>query len=95
VADFEAAMPTVEVLADVSPDTLGPLEDTIRDGGGAIVEQSAGPRGRTRCRLAFDSLDEAFGDLVRLGAGIEVREPAALRSRLAETARAVAAVYAT
>jgi predicted DNA-binding transcriptional regulator YafY len=95
VADFEAAMPTVEVLADVSPDTLGPLEDTIRDGGGAIVEQSAGPRGRTRCRLAFDSLDEAFGDLVRLGAGIEVREPAALRSRLAETASAVAAVYAT
>jgi predicted DNA-binding transcriptional regulator YafY len=93
VADFEAAIPTVEVVADVEPDALGPLADVLRDGGGAIMEQTGGRRGRTRCRLAFDSLDEAFGGLVRLGAGIEVHEPAALRARLADTARAVAAVY--
>jgi predicted DNA-binding transcriptional regulator YafY len=93
VAEFEATMPSVEVVADAEPEAVGLLEDAIRDGGGAILELTDLVDGRTRCRVAFESLDEAFGDLVRLGAGVEVLEPVTLRSRLAETARATAAVY--
>ena len=94
VAEFEAALPSVAVVADVTDAALGPLEDALRDGGGAMVEQDEGEDGRIRCRLAFDSLDEAFGDLVRLGPGVEVHEPEDLRARLRDTARATAAVYA-
>jgi predicted DNA-binding transcriptional regulator YafY len=93
VAEFEATMPSVEVVADAEPEAVGLLEDAIRDGGGAILELTDLVDGRTRCRVAFESLDEAFGDLVRLGAGVEVLEPVTLRSRLAETARATASVY--
>ena len=45
------------------------------------------------CTLAFESLDEAYEDLLQLGAEVVVIEPAALRARLAETAGAMASLY--
>jgi predicted DNA-binding transcriptional regulator YafY len=94
VTAFEATRPSVAVVATVRPDALGQLEDALRDRGGALLEQTTRDDGRVRCRVAFDSLGEAFDDLVRLGAGVEVHEPAELRARLHDTARAMAAVYA-
>jgi predicted DNA-binding transcriptional regulator YafY len=44
--------------------------------------------------LPFEGLDHAFDHLIRLGASIEVQAPTALRSRLAESAQDVAALYA-
>jgi predicted DNA-binding transcriptional regulator YafY len=51
------------------------------------------PDGWTRCTLAFESLDDAYLDLMRLGADIEILGPDALRSRMAATARALADLY--
>jgi len=50
--------------------------------------------GWTRCVIAFDSLDEAYVDLLRLGGDVEVLEPEESRVRIAENARAVTALYA-
>jgi predicted DNA-binding transcriptional regulator YafY len=93
VAEFEATMPTTAVVVDVGRDDAERLEDVVRDGGGAVAGRAPERRGRVRCDLTFDGMDEAFSVLVRLGATIEVREPAELRTRLAETARAMVAVY--
>ena len=41
----------------------------------------------------FESLDDAYLDLLRLGADIEVIEPMALRTRIASRARALVALY--
>jgi predicted DNA-binding transcriptional regulator YafY len=44
--------------------------------------------------LTFEHLGEAYRELLRLGARVEVLEPAELRERLAETSRQLAALYA-
>jgi predicted DNA-binding transcriptional regulator YafY len=46
-----------------------------------------------RAVVPIESLTHAHGDLLRLGAEVEVLSPAALRDRLAETATALAALY--
>jgi predicted DNA-binding transcriptional regulator YafY len=45
------------------------------------------------CTATFETLDEAFAELIQLGDNIEVCEPEVLRSRLAATATAMAALY--
>ena len=47
----------------------------MRDGGGTLLDQEPMRDGRTRCRVTFDSFEEAYLDLVRLGAEVEVLEP--------------------
>jgi predicted DNA-binding transcriptional regulator YafY len=93
VAEFEATLPTTAVTVDVRHDDAELLEDVVRDGGGAVLARAPSRRDRVRCDLTFDTMDEAFSVLVRLGAAVEVREPEALRTRLADTARAMVAVY--
>ena len=51
-------------------------------------------RERIRCVFAFESFDDAYGDLLWLGADVEVLEPDALRTRIAETATALHELYA-
>ena len=43
--------------------------------------------------VPFEQLDHAHGDLLSLGDAVEVLAPAALRSRVAATSRALASVY--
>jgi predicted DNA-binding transcriptional regulator YafY len=69
---------------------------------GAPVEraaaETAGPpdgKGRMRGTIPIESLEQAATDLIRLGTEIEVLEPAALRRRIADLARAVTRVYRT
>jgi len=50
-----------------------------------------GPKGVRA--MTFESLGNAERELLRLGPDVEVLEPAELRTRIAETARAVAALY--
>jgi predicted DNA-binding transcriptional regulator YafY len=47
-----------------------------------------------RTVLAFAHLGDAFRELLRFGSQLEVLEPAELRTRIAETGREVAALYA-
>jgi predicted DNA-binding transcriptional regulator YafY len=50
-------------------------------------------RGWKRVQLPIESVEHAVEELLRLGADVEVLEPSALRQRLAETARGLAALY--
>ncbi len=59
----------------------------------AIKAHEVLPDGWTRCTLAFESLDDAYLDLMRLGADVEILAPDSLRSRMAATARALGALY--
>jgi predicted DNA-binding transcriptional regulator YafY len=43
--------------------------------------------------MTFESLSEAQRELLRFGPDLEVIEPVELRTRIAETAREVAALY--
>jgi predicted DNA-binding transcriptional regulator YafY len=46
-----------------------------------------------RARVPIESADQALGDFLRLGADIEILEPAELRERAASTIRAMATLY--
>lgn len=95
VAEYESNIPTIEVVVAASPAALDRLGDPMRDGGGTLVDHAAMADGRTRCRVTFDTFEDAYDDLVRLGAEVEVLEPEELRTRLAATAGAMLGLYAT
>lgn len=50
--------------------------------------------GWTRVSVPIDSVDRAHDEFLRLGAAIEVLEPAELRDRIARTVAALARLYA-
>lgn len=95
VAEYESNIPTIEVVVAVSAVAQDQLGDPMRVGGGTLLDQAAMDDGRTRCRVSFDTFEDAYEDLVRLGAEVEVLEPEDLRARLAATAGAMLALYAT
>jgi predicted DNA-binding transcriptional regulator YafY len=79
---FEAGRPRVEVLVRVDPAVRRwlPGDPRIDADGRAVV--------------AFEHLGDAYRELLRFGAQLEVLEPPELRERLAETSRELAALYA-
>jgi predicted DNA-binding transcriptional regulator YafY len=63
----------------------------------AAVDRTAGPpdaAGWVTAVIPIESLTHAHGELLRLGADVEVLAPAALRERLAATAAELAVLYA-
>jgi predicted DNA-binding transcriptional regulator YafY len=80
--EFEQGRPRVQVLVRVDPDVRRwlPGDPRIEEDGRAIV--------------AFEHLGDAYRELLRFGAQLEVLEPVELRDRLAETSRELAALYA-
>jgi predicted DNA-binding transcriptional regulator YafY len=78
---FEESRPRVEVVARVSEEVRRHLPRERRvEADGRIV-------------LPFQDLGEAYRELLRFGADVEVLEPPELRERIAGTAREVAAMY--
>jgi predicted DNA-binding transcriptional regulator YafY len=77
---FEASVRQVEVKIRAS--------DVVRR---LLPEDLRGERGEYLVR--FDSLDDAFRELLKFGTDAEVIEPVELRERIAATARDVAAIY--
>ena len=94
VAEFEAIVPDVQVVVDTSPRGLDDLGQLVRGGGSVLLGHDEPGDGWTRCHLRFESLDDAYADLIRLGADVEVIEPAGLRQRIVHTADAMRARYA-
>jgi predicted DNA-binding transcriptional regulator YafY len=78
---FEQMRPRVDVTLRVSEEVrrLLPGEGRIEPDGSVAV--------------AFESLGDAYRELLRFGADVEVLTPVELRNRVAETGREVAALY--
>ena len=94
VAQFESNPPEVEVVVLASRVRVrGAGTHGARSRPGAPCARARG-RGAPRCVFAFESFDDAYGDCMWLGADVEVLEPEALRTRIAETATALHELYA-
>ncbi|MGW3077950.1 MULTISPECIES: helix-turn-helix transcriptional regulator [unclassified Kitasatospora] len=81
LADFRARLHTGEALVRLTPE------------GARRLGVPAGGDGWTEARVPIESVDHAHGEFLRLGADVEVLEPAELRDRVAATVRALAARY--
>ncbi|MFD8418929.1 helix-turn-helix transcriptional regulator [Streptomyces sp. NPDC059466] len=88
--DFLGRLRRGEAVIRVAPGTrlTGAAGDALARGG--VRERD----GWTRVTVPIESVDRAHDEFLALGAGIEVLEPAALRDRIAETATALARLYA-
>lgn len=95
VAQFRARLQQGEALVRLSPTGLERLSHYMSK---AVVEAArAGqpqPDGWVLAQLPIESEAHTEREYLRLGAGIEVLEPASLRERMAAAAREVAALYA-
>lgn len=96
LAEFHERLYTAHALIRVSPSgvlrmrtLLGAAVTTaVRNDG--VTE----PDGWTTARVPIESTDQALRDFFRLGADIEIVEPAGLREQAARTATAMARLYA-
>jgi len=77
---FEASRPRVEVKIRASELALRFLPRDLRGGDGVFL-------------VGFESLEDAFRELLKFGLDAEVLEPPELRARIGETASEVAAMY--
>ncbi|MEV0724292.1 transcriptional regulator [Micromonospora purpureochromogenes] len=98
VADFRSRLHRDEAAIRLSPRGRERLREISNDTVVAAVDASAGrpdENGWVRAVIPVESLTHAHGELLRLGAEVEVLSPAALRDRLADTAAGLTAMYAT
>jgi predicted DNA-binding transcriptional regulator YafY len=92
-ADFHARLHRAEAVVRLAPEAAPRLT-----GAAARALAATGvtePDGRIRAVLPIESVDHAHREFLGFGADIEVLGPPELRARLAETARALAARYAS
>ncbi|MFF4879848.1 helix-turn-helix transcriptional regulator [Micromonospora sp. NPDC000668] len=97
VVQFRARLHRDEATVRLSPAGRARLREIGSDPVVAAVDASAGPpdaQGWVTAALPIESLTHAHGDLLRLGADVEVLTPVALREQLAATAAGLAALYA-
>ncbi len=94
VATVETLPPPVDVVVRASSAGLDALRPMTHHFGVVLVaHETADDSGWHECRLVFENLDDAFIDLIRLAADVEVLTPAALRATVAGAARAMTALY--
>jgi predicted DNA-binding transcriptional regulator YafY len=77
---FEASRPRVEVTLRASELVLRHLPREVRGGDGVYT-------------VGFESIEDAFRELLKFGPDAEVLEPVVLRERIAAAAREVAGLY--
>jgi predicted DNA-binding transcriptional regulator YafY len=94
VVTFEAVAQPVEVNVRASAEGFDALRVLTRQFGRNLVAHDAKADGATQCALTFESLDDAYVDLMPLAAAVEVIEPPSLRARMVATAEAAVALYA-
>jgi predicted DNA-binding transcriptional regulator YafY len=94
-AAYERDTPRVDVTVRVNPERLGRLADAVgmRVVDNAVRLAGGDPDGWLRLRVRLDWPDEAAARLLRAGPDVEVLEPAAVRTQIAELARRIAGRY--
>lgn len=75
VAGFEASLPPVDVVVRASAHGIDELSWLTRSSGRAIKERYPLDDGWTHTTLAFESVDDAYTELLRLGADVEIIDP--------------------
>jgi len=93
VAGFEASLPPTDVVVRASAYAIDELSWLARSSGRAIKARHLLDDGWTHATVAFESVDDAFTELLRLGADVEIIEPVELRTRTRAAAHAMAALY--
>jgi predicted DNA-binding transcriptional regulator YafY len=96
-AAYERDTPRVEVVLRIARDRLDRLRGVIGERPYSTIErlEDPDPDGWLRIQVKLDWPSEATTQILAVGPGCELLEPAALRERIAEEARALAARYAT
>jgi predicted DNA-binding transcriptional regulator YafY len=96
--DFDRRRHRAQAVVRLSPHGRERLAHLM----GSIVARAADAsaardrrKGWIRATIPIESLEHAAGELLRLGADVEVLAPPELRERLADTARRLAATYRT
>ncbi|MGW2812063.1 helix-turn-helix transcriptional regulator [Streptomyces sp. NPDC001415] len=95
--EFARSVLRESVVVRVSPAGAARLPYATGDRGAAreALEKAEGPdeEGRLTLTLPVESQDVAYGQLLALGPELEVLEPASLRDRFADAARAMRQLY--
>lgn len=95
--EFARSVLRESVVVRVSPAGAARLPYAAGDRGAAreALEEAEGPdeEGRLTLTLPVESQDVAYGQLLALGPELEVLEPASLRDRFADAARAMRQLY--
>ncbi|HEY3165568.1 MAG TPA: YafY family protein [Candidatus Limnocylindrales bacterium] len=92
---YERDTPRIEIVLRMSADRLHRLRDVVGDRPFDTIErlEEPDPDGWLRIRMRLDWPNEAVSQVLAVGAGCELLEPAELRERIAAQARRVAAQY--
>jgi predicted DNA-binding transcriptional regulator YafY len=93
--DFQQRLHTGYALIRISPAAADRARGLLSAAVAAAVLTggTTEPDGWVRARVPIESDSQALADFIRLGADIEILEPAELREEAARTARAMAALY--
>ncbi len=95
LAEFRRQLYTGYAVIRLSPDGVQRmcrmLSVTVTDA--VAASGTADPDGWIRARVPIESAGQALADFLRLGADIEIVEPADLREQAARTARAIIGLY--
>jgi predicted DNA-binding transcriptional regulator YafY len=90
LADFRAHLHRADAVVRLAPGAAARATAAVRAAAEAGVSE---PGGWIRAVVPIESVEQACREFLALGPDIEVLEPAALRARIATTARATAARY--
>jgi predicted DNA-binding transcriptional regulator YafY len=95
LADFQQRLHTGHAVIRISPPGTERMRALLGAAVAAAVQAGAttGPDGWITARVPIESASQAVTDFLRLAGDLEVLEPAELRDRVADAARAAAALY--
>ena len=96
LADFQQRLHTGHAVIRISAAGAERMRTLLSAAVTTAVAESgpAGPDGWITARVPIESARQALADFLRLGADLEILEPAELRAQAADAARALAALYA-
>lgn len=94
--EFEAGLLRERAIVKLSPRGARLLKDVSQAAADALAETArpAQPAGWVKAEIPIENVEHAAGQLLRLGADIEVLKPGGLRREIASEAAKVARLYA-